>query len=96
MGIVNAKIKNITVADWNKAITSGFYNSESGASNTPVSNVNITGTVYATDSMILQEVWIQNDSMEKLNHYFIKEIKNQKVITWTKWFISSLTLVEIQ
>ena len=96
MGIVNAKIKNITVADWNKAITSGFYNSESGASNTPVSNVNITGTVYATDSMILQEVWIQNDSMEKLNHYFRKGIKNQKVITWTKWFISSLTLVEIQ
>ena len=84
---------NTSITDWNTATTSGFYVSAAGASNAPVSDAAITGNVCATGNMIAQTVYPESNSTKELTSYTRKGIKNQKVIKWKKWFISSLTLV---
>ena len=86
-------VTDTTITDWNKATTSGFYNSPSGATNAPVSNVAITGNVSALGNMIVQVVYPESNDDTELISYTRKGIKNNYSITWTKW-IKDTTLLK--
>ena len=84
---------NTTITDWNEAVTSAFYKSSAGASNIPVSNVAITGNVFATGSMIVQVIYPESNDDTELVSYTRKGAKNDGIITWSNW-IKHCTITE--
>ena len=87
------KLDNITITDWNNAISSGLYNSAIGE-NSPVSNAPVSGYVMSMGNLIIQQVYPQDSSADELIYYIRKGFKNGSTITWSKWFIINLLMEE--
>ena len=90
------KLENITITDWNSAITSGLYNSAIGGNNSPVSNVALAGIVTLAGNLIIQKVYPYDGNTDELIYYVRKGfIQNNDTIKWGKWFLVSLYLEDL-
>lgn len=82
------------IEDWNSAVTSGFYHSEAGAANGPVTDVPLAGNIITSGNLVIQQVYPEDTSKEELVYYLRKGFVANSAVTWTKWFITNLYLEE--
>lgn len=82
------------VTDWNNAKESGFYHSATGALNGPITDVSLSGNVIKSGNLIIQQIYPEDTSKEELVYYLRKGFVADSLVTWTKWFITKLSLEE--
>ena len=81
-----------TITDWNNAKTAGFYISEKGAANAPISTSAVSGRVIESAGLLVQQVYPEDTSNTELIYYIRKGFINNSNITWSKWYLVNISL----